>query len=36
MLKMFKAQIGQVEAQMGYSTWPKYRKLIFLIALEIF
>lgn len=34
--KVFKAQKGQTEAQMRYSTWAKYRKIIFLIALEIF
>lgn len=33
---MFKAQKGQTEAQIGYSTWAKHRKIIFLIALEIF
>lgn len=34
--KMFKVQKGKAEAQMGYSTWAKHRKIIFLIALEIF
>lgn len=33
---MFTAQIGQTETQMEFSAWPKYRELIYLIALEIF